>query len=219
LEDFKSSPPDYRGIEGTLATRLYSAAKQIYQQGDLSQMGEIDKLLRSHPWQLFRRVRWQLYADFPAFTLDWARDEVLQKIPFLGEIDYNRGSHDYEFAQLLTAHVKQHGDAFLSPSEVQQFVSAVMKGPTDNHGDILEGDNTFFYQKQLWPIAPLLRGEQLSSYRVIVPDDNHIAIESYKPYRSGGFSGGEIVSVAPPDDLESMSDEQLWTFLNTWEPK
>jgi hypothetical protein len=84
----------------------------------------------------------------------------------------------------------------------------------ENYKDVL-------CRKQLWPIAPLLRGEQLAAYRLLVPDDNQITIENFKPYRSGGVSGGTIISVAPPeaDTFESMSDEQLWNFLNTWEPK
>jgi len=166
-------------------------------------------------------LRWQLYADFPTLTLGRARAEVLQRIPFLNEIDYGRGSHDYEFAQLLLAHAKQHGDAFLSPNEVEQFANAALKGPVDKDGKLLEGDNNFFYRKQLWPIASLLRGEQLATYRILVPDESKITIGSFKPFSSGGVSGGFVASIAPKqaEALESMTDEELWIFLNTWEPK
>jgi hypothetical protein len=221
VEDFKSSPLEHQGIEATLAKRLFSAAEQIYLRGDLAAIDQLDKLLSSNPWQLFRRLRWQLYADFPTLTLERARAEVLQRIPFLNEIDYGRGSHDYEFAQLLLAHAKQHGDAFLSPNEVEQFANAVLKGPIDKDGKLLEGDNNFFYRTQLWPISSLLRGEQLTTYRVFVPDDSQINITSFKPFSSGGVSGGFVASIAPKqaEALESMNDEELWNFLNTWEPK
>ena len=220
IEGFKTTPPAHRGVEATLAKRLFSAAQQIYLRGDFAAIDKLDKLLRSNPWHLFRRLRWQLYADFPKHTLEHARAEVLQRIPFLNEIDYSRGSHDYEFAQLLVAHVKCHGDALLSASEVEQFVTAVMKGPIDNEGKLLEGNNDFFYRKQLWPISPLLRGALLAAYRQLVPDDNKIHIQTYKPYSFGGVSGGFVVSEAPPeaDALEKMSDDQLWDFLNTWQP-
>jgi hypothetical protein len=221
IEDFKSMPLEHRGIEATLAKRLFSAAGQVYLQGDLAAIDQLDKLLSSNPWQLFRRLRWQLYADFPTLTLNRARTEVLQRIPFLNEIDYSRGSHDCEFAQLLIAHAKQHKDAFLSPKEVEQFADVVLKGPIDKEEKLLEGNNDFFYRKQLWPIASLLRGEQLAAYRVLVPDDSKIKIESFKPFSSGGFSGGSVVSVTPKKvgDLELMKDEELWHYLNTWEAK
>jgi hypothetical protein len=220
IEDFKTTPPEHRGVEATLAKRLFSAAQQIYLRGDFAAIDKLDKLLRSNPSHLFRRLRWQLYADFPKHTLEHVRAEVLQKIPFLNEIDYSRGSHDYEFAQLLVAHVKCHGDAFLSASEVEQFVATVMKGPIDSEGKLLEGDNDCFYRKQLWPISPLLRGAQLTAYRQLVSDDHKIHIQTYKPHSFGGVSGGIVVSEAPPeaDALESMSDDQLWNFLNTWQP-
>lgn len=221
IEDFKSTPPEHRGVEATLAKRLFSAAQQIYLRGDFAAIAKLDKLLRSNPWHIFRRLRWQLYADFPKHTLEQARAEVLQRIPFLNEIDYSRGSHDYEFAQLLVTHVKCHGDAFLSAGEVEQFVATVMKGPIDSEGKLLEGDNGFFYRKQLWPISPLLRGAQLTAYRNLVPDDGKIRIESFKPHSFGGGSGGFVASKAPKEAeaLGLMKEQELWNFLNTWESK
>jgi hypothetical protein len=221
VEDFKDTPLEHRGMESWLARRLFLASQQVYLQGDLAAIDQLDQLLRSNPWQLFRRLRWQLYADFPSLTLNHARADVLQRIPFLSEIDYGRGDHDYESAQLLIAHARQHGDAFLSPSEIEQFFCAVFKGPVDKEGKLLEGNNDFFYGKQLWPIASLLRGEQLAAYRVLVPDDGKIKIESFKPFSSGGVSGGFVASRSPmkADMLGAMQDEELWNYLNIWEPK
>ena len=221
VEDFKDTPLEHRGIEAWLARRLFLAAQQVYLQGGLAAIDQLDQLLRSNHWQLFRRLRWQLYAEFPSLSLNRARADVLQRIPFLNEIDYGRGSHDYEAAQLLVAQAKQHGDAFLSPNEVEQFFGNVFKGPVDKEGKLLEGNNDFFYRKQLWPIASLLRGEQLANYRVLVPDESKITIESFKPFSSRGVSGGFVASEAPKeaDTLEAMKDDELWSFLNTWEPK
>ena len=219
-EDFKTPPPAYRGVEATLAVRLFSAAEQIYRKGDPPAIDELDKLLSSHPWQLFRRLRWQLYADFPALSLHRARVEVLTRMPFLNEIDYSRGSHDYEFAQLLTSHVKQHGSAFLSPEEVAEFATTVLKGPTRKDGKPVEDYREVFCRKQLWPIASLLQGEQLVVYRAFAEDSNGMDIRSYKPFHSGGVVGREVVSAFPPeaDKLGSMEAKTLWNFLNTWQP-
>jgi hypothetical protein len=221
VEDFKGAPREHRGIEAVLARRLFLAAEQVYIRGDIFEIGQLDQMLRTNPWQLFRRLRWQLYADFPVLTLQNARAEVIRRMPFLNEIDYNRGAHDYEFAQLLVAHVKQHGNAFLSAEEVRQFAEVVWRGPLDNDGKLLEGDNNFFYRTQLWPISPLLQGEQLAAYRAIIPDDSMIKIERFKPFSSGGVSGGSIISVAPKEveAFGSMTDVELWHFLNEWESK
>ena len=218
LDDFKSSPASHRGIESTLARRLFLVSEQIYLQGDLIAIDKLDTKLRADSWQLFRRLRWQLYADFPTRNLERARAEVLQQIPFLNKIEYG---HDYEFARLLISHVKQYGDAFLSPSEVEQFVNVVLKGPVHKDGTTVEDYKDVFCRKQLWPIASLLRGEQLATYRVLVPDDSKIKVESFKPFGSGGVSGGFVASKAPKEaeNLGAMEEEPLWTFLNTWEPK
>jgi hypothetical protein len=48
-EDFKSAPASHRGSESTLTIRLYSAAEQIYRQGNASRIDDLDKLLRSNP--------------------------------------------------------------------------------------------------------------------------------------------------------------------------
>jgi len=217
LEDFRIQPT-YREFEGTLARRLFLASEQVYRQGDIVKIELLDQLLRSRSWSLFERIRWQLYADFPKISLEKARKDVLLRIPFLNRIDL---IHNYEFAQLLISHVKQHGDTFLNPKEVEEFAGSVMKGPFDRNGKPLEGSNDFFYRKQLWPIASLLRGKQLSAYRVLVPDDGKIKIESFKPFSSSGSSGGFVAGKAPKqtDELEAMKDEELWKYLNTWEPK
>lgn len=217
LEDFRT-PPSYREFEGTLARRLFLAAEQVYRQGGVAKIELLDQLLRSHSWSLFGRIRWQLYADFPSISFEHARKDVLLRIPFLNRIEL---IHNYEFAQLLISHAKQHGDAFLAPNEVEQFANSVMKGPINKDKKLLEGNNDFFYRKQLWPISSLLRGKQLATYRALVPDDGKIKIESFKPFSSGGVSGGFVASIAPKqaETLESMNDEELWNFLNTWEPK
>jgi len=43
----------------------FLVSEQIYLQGDLVAIDKLDTKLRSDSWQLFRRLRWQLYADFP----------------------------------------------------------------------------------------------------------------------------------------------------------
>jgi len=221
VEDFKYAPLEHGGIEPILARRLFQAAQQIYLQGDQNSIDRLDILLQSNSWQLFRRLRCQLYADFPEVSSARARKEVLRHLPCLSSINYCCGSHDYEMAQLLIVHSKLYGDSFLSPNEVRIFFNTVFCGPLDNDGNLLKGNNDFFYRKQLWPIASLLQGEQLAKYRSLIPDDNMIKIENFMPIKSRGVSGGFVASTVPKEaeSFDSMAENDLWKFLNTWEPK
>jgi hypothetical protein len=113
------------------------------------------------------------------------------------------------------------GDAFLTPAEVIQFFHMVMAGPVDEHGKAVEGlERDVFVKKQSWPISSLLRGAELDVYRGLSPDEAKLSLESYKPFSTQGGSY-EVVSSAPPEaeNLGAKSNEALWSFLNTWEPK
>jgi hypothetical protein len=217
LEDFKSLPPHHRGIDGALAIRLYAAATEVYKSGVMTQIDEVNVLLQSSPWQLFQRLRHQLYADYPALSLEFARNEILGRIGVLNKLEH---IHDFETAQYLNAHAKLHKDAFLSSVEVKRFFDIVVTGPIDKHNMPIEGyDRNRFIAKQLWPIASLLKDEQLDIYRKLIPDDAQCDIQSYKPFRSGGSYQVQHVSSLSDESLDSMSNEQLWNYLGTWKPK
>jgi hypothetical protein len=217
LEDFKSLPPHHRGIDGVLAIRLYAAATEVYKSGVKTQIDEVNVLLQSSPWQLFKRLRYQLYADYPTLSLEFARNEILGRIGELNKLDH---LHDFETAQYLNTHATLHKDAFLSSVDVKRFYDVVVTGPIDKKNKPIEGYNkNRFIEKQLWPIAPLLKEEQLDVYRKLIPDDAGYDIQTYKPFRSGGSYPVQQVSPLSDEDLESMSNERLWDYLKTWKPK
>lgn len=221
IEDFTTVHPHHRELEGVLARCLFAAAKLVYQKGDVPEINRLDELLRSNPWQLFRRLRCQLYADFPDLSLERAKSEVLKRLPTVNQIDYESGSVDYEFAQLLYAFSNKYRDAFLSPAEVKLYAETVMTGPLDYDGNVIDGlEKQSFQRKQLWPISSLLTGEHLAFFNALVPEAKATEFDSYKPFRSGATSY-ERIQVAPPeaDKLDSMTDGELWSFLNTWKPK
>lgn len=221
LEDFKDATIHNSSVEEMMAKRLFATAQQIYREGDLALIAEVDKLLQSDDWLLFRRLRWQLYADFPSITLDSARAEVLLRIGQFRKIDSGFGRENYEFVQLLVSHVAQHGKSFLTADEIETYVNVVLAGPLDNDGKLVKCDDNHFYQMQLWPIAPLLEGRQLQAYENCCREIPKITLENYRPYGSRGVIGGEVITIAPEEaeSLGEMSDEQLWAFLNTWEAK
>jgi hypothetical protein len=118
LEDFKN-PPEHRDIEGALAGFLFSAAEQIYRHGDKGSIAELDSLLRSNKWELFRRLRWELYAEFPALSAENARTDTLERMPLLNRFEHAYGSHDHEFARLLNVHAIRFG--YSAPQKLDRW--------------------------------------------------------------------------------------------------
>jgi hypothetical protein len=217
LEDFKDSPSMYEELAATLATRLYAACQEIFRAGDPEQIYQLDILLRSNTWDLFRRLRWQLYADFPALTLALARLDVLERIPQMHRLGF---IHNYEFARLLRTFAEQHGTTFLSTAEVERFCDVVFSGPIDTSGVLIEDDYRGRFQcKQLKPICKLLTGSQQRRYETLPSHDTELDLDSYKPYRSTGDA--RTIEQIPPAEAEGMGDmpeARLWALINEWKP-
>lgn len=212
MQDFRQPPSGVRDLEETLATRLYATCAVECGSGDESKIAQIESLLRSDRWELFTRLRWQLYADYPESTLEFARREVLELLPHLGRIDYG---HGFEFAQLLKRHAEKHGSAFLSSDEARKLVNVVFAGPVDEHGELeLEADRSRFWRKQLQPLEALLTAADLQRIQL----DRAVSLNDYKPFRMGEARMIEQVSPASVDALAAKSDSDLWQFLNSWKP-
>ena len=133
LEEFGAASVGSHDFESTLAQRLYKIGRTIYGKSEHPAIDRLDELLRSDRWHLFRRMRWQWYAEFPSLTLRFVRPDVLERIPRLNQLS---ARHGFEFAALLERHATQHGDAFLAPDEVRQFADVVFSGPVDDHGNV-----------------------------------------------------------------------------------
>jgi hypothetical protein len=217
LEDFRNATESHREFEGTLAFCLFSAAQKIYEHGDAGRIAALDQILRSNSWSLYARLRWQLYADFPAQTLELARPDVIARMPKLNRADC---THGYEFAQMLQTHSKLHKSAFLSIADVKTFFETVFSGPLDVNGELMRDYAVYFRIKQLWPIATLLQGKELEAYQELPLGSDEIDFDSYKPIRYSG-SDHEIEHVPPKEaeNFASMPSNVLWNFLNTWQPK
>ena len=216
LEDFTRTTFHDHNLEGVAAHRLYAIGKQLLESSGDIDFSSFDDLLRSNRWHLFRRLRWQLYAEFPSKTLNFARQDVLARIPLLREKDAH---HGYEFAMMLEAQASMHGDKFLNEEELASFVDAVVTGTVDEEGD--EGRSRYIRRKQLNPIRQLLTGA-FSGLVAALPDERQtIMLESYKPFHSSGGEAHAVEQVAPPqaEGMNQMTDLELWHFLNTWMPK
>ena len=216
LEQFGAASVGSHDFESTLAQRLYKIGRTIYGKSEHSAIDRLDELLRSDRWHLFRRMRWQWYAEFPSLTLRFARPDVLERIPRLNLVS---ARHGFEFAALLETHATQHGDAFLVPDEVRQFADVVFSGPIDDNGNVDTEYRDRFHRLQLHPIRTLLVGEALRRYNELSTPDE-VPRDVYKPFSLGGGEARVIEHASPADEkqLAELSDGDLWNFLNTWQP-
>ena len=216
LEEFGAASIGSHDFESTLAQRLYKVGRTIYGRSERSAIDRLDELLRSDRWHLFRRMRWQGYAEFPSLTLRFARLDVLERIPRLNQLS---ARHGLEFAALLERHATEHGDGFLAPDEVRKFANVVFSGPIDDDGNVDTEYRDRFHRLQLHPIRTLLAGEALRRYNELSTSDE-VPQEVYKPFSSRGSGARSIEHVSPVDEkqLAEQSDDDLWNFLNTWQP-
>src|SRR5439155_11518087 len=104
LEQFGGVSIGSHDFESSLAQRLYKIGRAIYETGQTTAIDEFDQMLHSDRWLLFCRMRWQLYADFPRMTLAFARRDILERIPHLGQ-----ARHGYELALMLEIHATYYG--------------------------------------------------------------------------------------------------------------
>jgi len=217
LEDFHGSVIGSHELEATLAYRLFNIGSQVLRNENLDEFEEFDSLLRSNPWNLFSRLRWQLYADHPKQTLKQARNDILARISRLSCVD---ATHGYEMAQMLEKHSEMHRDLFLKPDEVQTLCERVQSGPLNDEGHLVNESayQEKFLLKQLYPIRCLLEGKDLELFNRLRETAPKIRLDAFKPFSSGGAK--MIESVPPKRALEmpAMSDIELWDFLNNWVP-
>lgn len=219
LEDFKSRHSHVHEVEEILATRLFEIGSVIFSEGEGGKVKEFDDMLRSDSWGLFNRLRWQLYADFPEHTLEWARADFLPRISMAG---HYAGSHGFEMAQMLENQSQSHGAKFLSQDEIEQLYRYVMAGPINHDGE-LDNDEDFaktFYFKRLHPIRSLLIDQPLQTYEELAKGRPELPTSSYKPFSSSGGGARTIEYIAPKkaEGMADMPDDELWEFLNTWKP-
>jgi hypothetical protein len=217
LEDFHGSVIGSHDLEAIFAYRLFTIGSQMLRTDSLADFEEFDKLLRSNPWNLFTRLRWQLYADFPKATILHARTDALSHIPNVGR--YFR-SHGYEMAQMLEKHSEMHRDSFLKPDEVQTFCATVQTGPIDDEDQVVTESpyRETFLRKQLYPIRSLLKGADLEFFNSLFEGPPEIRQEAFKPFSSGGARMIENVPPKKALEMPTMSDAELWEFLNNWIP-
>lgn len=219
LEDFRQVGLYRDDPRVILAHRLHAALLPIY-QGEETARDKYDQELLNHPWKLFTRLRCKLYSEVPEKTLTLARRETLAALKWFNRI---RSVHRFEFASMLESHSKLHGHEFLTKEEVEEFVRKVFEGPLNHEGqpDPDEKYQRHFRRQQLWPIRKLISDDLRQQLEIGVDSDSgerrNSGLENYKPIRSFGRAGFvKDISPFTLEELEGLSDDELWHKLNSW---
>ena len=218
LEDFhglQSPGMGFHDFEVFLAHRLFGIGSLIFRSKKAQDIAELDEMLRSNSWNLFARLRWQLYADFPDQTLQYAKKDFVSSLSLLGH--YSE-AHGYEMAQMLENHSLLHGDRFLNPDEVRSIVDIIRSGPVDREGKLEDQKYLIdkFQRQQLHPLRCLLKNGDLEFYKSLNTGVPEIKSENYKPLSTGRVYTVEQVPPAKAAEMASMTDSALWKFLNEW---
>jgi hypothetical protein len=216
LEDFLHNPGYTHQPEIILTLRIYSTCRELVVRDGASGALRVNDLLCRRRRHIFRRMRWQLYADFPKYYLEQARQEVLERIP-----EMKRLPHGFELQNLIASFVEEYGSQFLSGSDVSKVIQGLSAGPIDEAGNI-DSDEDYvarFRAKQIQPFRPLLPNKEL--FAIKDPRGESLVFDSqdYKPFRSlGEVHAVEQRSPITPDELANMPDDKLWPLLNEWVP-
>lgn len=217
----ESNGNDHDAKEALVKTLTY-ACTQVYDNAPES-IDVLDLALRNQRWKVFRRLRQHLYALHPNDqTLPWIREQIL------GHADYSRWVHQYEFQLMIRRASEYFGLRLLSEHEQRDIYDSIRTGQTRE--DLREwmkeqySEEAFqqsqhkFHRKQLRPFATLLSGEVRHYYDELKVEAQAEAItdESYLPY--SGVTGGTVSYRSPKsaEDLESLTDEEILTYLNDW---
>jgi hypothetical protein len=212
----------YQDVKETLVQTLTYACEQVYDKA-LESIDALDQALRNHRWKVFKRLRHHLYASHPNDqTLPWIREQIL------GHDDYPKWEHHYEF-QLMVRKASEHfGSRLLSEDERKGIFDAILSGPSKEHyrewmgerytEEAFQQRQRYFHRMQLRPFATLLSGDIRRYFDELEDETQAKAVtdDSYSPY--GGVTGGTVSYRSPKsaEDLESLPDEELLTYLNDW---
>lgn len=217
--------PGYQDIRGILVQTLTYACEQVYKKARDS-IDALDQALRNHRWVVFRRLRQYLYASYPNDqTLPWIREQIL------GHEDYSRWEHHYEFQLMIRKASEHFGPRLLSKDEKEEIFGNILSGPSREDYREWVGDSysnqafqtrrSYFHHKQLRPFTTILN-EDLRDYFHELEGDVHteeLTDDSYHLYNVG--TGGIVRYKSPKsvEDLQSLTDEELISYLNEWDQK
>ena len=225
-ERLTKSEGDYENAEKLLVHALTFACDQVYEKlPDL--VFELDKTLREQQWTVFKRMRHHLYAQHPNDTTKpWIQELIREHEA------YDWLEHEYEFQRMVKCACKRFGESLLTEDERESIFTAIRRGPSKaNHQRLLKwlGEEfteegfkkrqRHFHRIQFKPFASLLSGDRADYFRELEMEANApISDEDYAPRKT---RAGHVSTRSPhsTEYLESLTDEELLSFINDWNEK
>ena len=215
---------NHEGHKATLVHTLVFACEQVYEKPSDS-VEALDTTLRNQQWNIFKRLRQHLYAQFPnEKTQPWIRELILE------HKEYHLWEHRYEFQRMIQSACEHFGEKLLTEAERTQIFDAIRSGPSKaNYQEWVEGlgeeftEERFqqrqrdFHRKQFKPFEPLLFGKYATYFQELeVKATDPISDEDYPPLKT---RGGYVSNRSPrsTEDLANFTDEKLLTYINKWE--
>ena len=214
---------DYADTKEMLVHTLIFACEKVYEKSPESIKG-LDKALRNQRWKIFKRLRQHLYAlNTNEQTLPWIREFILE------HKDYAEWEHHYEFQLMIRKACEHFGGSLLSEGERIKIFEAILSSPSkENHREWMgerfteDGFQQWkrnFHRRQLRPFARLLTGEYQNYFQELedASDEDPPNDEDYSPV--GQVKGGMVSYRSPrsPEELAELGDEELLTYINTWQ--
>ena len=211
----------YKDSKTTLVHTLTFACEQVYEKSSDS-VGALDKTLRNQQWNIFRRLRQHLYAQYPnEQTKPWIRELILK------HKEYHLWEHRYEFQWMIRSACEHFSETLLNETEQTQIFDAIRSGPPkEDFQERLDEEFTeegflqrqrYFHRKQFKPFESLLFGEYAVYFQKLEAAANEpISDEDYPPTKT---RSGHVFNRSPrsPEDLANFTDEKLLIYINEWE--
>lgn len=206
---------NYADTKEMLVHTLIFACEKVYEKSPESIEG-LDQSLRNQRWKVFKRLRQHLYALNPnEQTLPWIREFILE------HKDYAKWEHHYEFQLMIRKACEHFGVSLLSEEERMAIFDAILSGPPrgERFPEEFQQRQRYFHRMQLQPFARLLTGEYQNYFQELedASDEDSPSDEDYSPV--GQVKGGEVSYRSPssPEELAGLGDEELLTYINTWQ--
>ena len=198
-----------------LVHTLTFACEKVYKKSPES-VEVLDQILRNQRWKVFKRLRQHLYALNPnEQTLPWIREFILE------HKDYAKWEHHYEFQLMIRKACDHFGVSLLSEEERMAIFDAILSGPPrgERSPEEFQQRQRYFHRMQLQPFARLLTGEYQNYFQELedASDGDPPNDEDYSPV--GQVEGGTVSYRSPSssEDLARVDDEELLTYINTWQ--
>ena len=205
----------YSESKEMLVHTLTFACEKVFEKAPGS-VGELDEILRNQRWKVFKRLRQHLYALNPnEQTLPWIRELILE------HENYDKWEYHYEFQLMIRKACEHFGARLLSEGETTAIFDAILSGPPrgERSPEEFQQRQLYFHRMQLRPFENLLTGEYQNYFRELEDASEKYPLldEDYSPISK--VEGGIVSYRSPssPEELAGVGDQELLTYINTWQ--